>query len=381
MQLIKKITATTIGAFATSLVMAQTPRNTVSSSVMDGDTMLVICISLLAIVIAFLGNTLIFSMKSYKNKMQLKKQTNATVKAAMFIGLMLVSASSMAQANTAITEPVAVSHTSGFRILLYTIVGLEMLIIVLFAQLIKYFINPEVLFVAKEASAPKPALINWGKIWDKLNQFKPIDHEASIDTGHSYDGIRELNNVTPPWFVVAFIASILFAGIYLYRYHVVKSAPLQIEEYNIEIVEAKLQQEAYLKNQKDNVDENSVVMLGADGISSGAVLYKNNCLTCHGAQGQGGVGPNLTDNYWLHGGGIKDIFKTVKYGWQEKGMKAWKDDFSPVQMAQLASFVRTLIGTKPPTPKEPQGDLYKEATDSTTTTAAPKIADSTAAKN
>jgi len=381
MQLIKKITATTISAFATSLVMAQTPSSAASSSLIDGDTMLVICISLLAIVIAFLGNTLIFSMKSYNDKVKLKKQVDTTVKAAMFIGLMLVSVSSMAQATTAAaTEPVAVSHTSGFRILLYTIVGLEMLIIVLFAQLIKYFINPEVLFVAKEARAPKPALINWGKIWDKLNQFKPIDHEASIDTGHSYDGIHELDNVTPPWFKVAFIASIIFAFGYLYRYHVAKSAPMQAQEYAIEVAEAKLQQEEYLKNQKDNVDENTVVMLDNDGVSSGAALYKTNCVACHGAQGQGGVGPNLTDDYWLHGGGIKDIFKTVKYGWQEKGMKSWKDDFSPVQMAQLSSFVKSLKGTKPPTPKEPQGDLYKELVDSTVVAAGPKLADTTAKK-
>lgn len=379
MQLIKKITATTIGVFSTVLLMAQAPVSTPSSSVLDGDTMLVTCISLLAMVIAFLGNTLIFSMKSYKDKVQLKKQTDATVKAAMFIGLMFVSVSSMAQATTAAaTEPVAVSHTSGFRILLYTIVGLEMLIIVLFAQLIKYFINPEVLFVAKEARAPKPAFINWGKIWDKLNQFKPIDHEASIDTGHSYDGIHELDNVTPPWFKIAFIASIIFAFGYLYRYHVAKSAPMQAEEYAIEVAEAKLQQEEYLKNQKDNVDENTVVMLDEAGINSGATLYKNNCVACHGAQGQGGVGPNLTDEYWIHGGGVKDIFKSLKYGWQEKGMKSWKDDFSPVQIAQLSSFVKSLKGTKPPTPKEAQGDLYTEVTDSTAVKAI--AVDSTAKK-
>ncbi len=381
MQLIKKITATTIGIFSAVLLMAQAPVSATSSaSIMDGDTMLVICISLLAIVIAFLGNTLIFSMNSYKDKAKLKKQVDTTVKAAMFIGLMLVSVSSMAQATTAAatTEPVVVSHTSGFRILLYTIVGLEMLIIVLFAQLIKYFINPEVLFVAKEAKAPKPALINWKKLWDKMNQFKPLDHEASIDTGHSYDGIHELDNITPPWFKVGFILSIIFAFGYLYRYHVAKSAPMQAEEYAIEVAEAKLQQEEYLKNQKDNVDENTVVMLGADGVSSGAVLYKNNCVACHGAQGQGGVGPNLTDEYWIHQGGIKDIFKTLKYGWQEKGMKSWKDDFSPVQMAQLSSFVKSLKGTKPPTPKEAQGDLYTEVIDSTAVKAI--AVDSTAKK-
>ncbi len=368
------MTATIMGVFYAALLMAQAPVSTTDASIMDGDTMLVICISLLAIVIAFLGNTLIFSMKSYGDKAKLKKQLDTTVKAAMFIGLMLASVSSKAQVAIAVTEPIATSHASGFRILLYTIVGLEMLIIVLFAQLIKYFINPEIVTVIKVASVPRPAWINWGKIWDKMNQFKPLDHEASIDTGHSYDGIHELDNVTPPWFKVAFILSIIVAFGYLYRYQVAKSAPSQIEEYNIEVAEAKAQQEEYLKNQKDNVDENTVVMLAADGISSGAALFKNNCVACHGAQGQGGVGPNLTDDYWIHQGGIKDVFKTIKYGWQEKGMKSWKDDFSPVQMAQLASFVKSLKGTKPITPKEPQGDLYNEVTDSTVV----KTIDSTA---
>lgn len=365
MQLIKKIIATTIGMFSAVVLFAQTS-TTASSNVIEGDTMLVICIGLLAIVIAFLGNTLIFSMKCYSDREKLKKQADNTMKAAMLMGFMFISLSSMAQATSvAATEPAAISPTSGFRILLYTIVGLEMLIIVLFAQLIKYFINPEVVLVAKVEKAPRPALINWAKIWSKMNQFKPLDHEASIDTGHSYDGIHELDNVIPPWFKVAFLLSIIVAFGYFYRYQVAKSAPSQIEEYNTEMAEAKVQQEDYLKSQKDNVDETTVTMLEADGISSGAVLYKNNCVACHGTQGQGGVGPNLTDDYWIHSGGIKDIFKTLKYGWQEKGMKSWKDDFSPVQMAQLASFVKSLKGTKPPTPKEPQGDLYKEVSDST----------------
>ncbi len=378
MQLFKKITATIMGVFATILVMAQAPTTATSSNEISGDTMLVLCISFLAIVIAFLGNTLIFSMKYYYNKVKLKKQVDTTVKAAMFIGVMLVSFSSMAQDATATVVSQPVSHISGFRILLYMIVGLEMLIIVTFAQLINYFINPEVAFVAKEAKAAKPPLVNWRELWHKMNRFKPMDREASIDTGHSYDGIHELDNVTPPWFKVAFILSIIVAFGYMFRYHVAKSAPMQLEEYAIEIADAKLQQEEYLKNQKDNVDENTVAMVDADGVSSGAVLYKNNCVACHGAQGQGGVGPNLTDAYWLHDGGIKGVFISIKYGWQEKGMKSWKDDFSPVQMAQLSSFVKSLKDTKPPTPKEPQGDLYSEVAVATTT--ALQAVDSTAKK-
>ena len=159
-------------------------------------------------------------------------------------------------------------------------------------------------------------------------------------------------------------------------YHVVGAGPLSIESYNNEIEAAKLQKEAFMKNAKNNVDENTVVMAEAAGIADGAIIYKSNCAACHGALGEGTVGPNFTDNYWLHGGDIKSIFKTVKYGVPANGMKAWESDFSPVQMQNVASYIKTLGGTNPPNPKAPQGDLFDEnkaagsATDSTKTATA-----------
>jgi cytochrome c oxidase cbb3-type subunit III len=183
-----------------------------------------------------------------------------------------------------------------------------------------------------------------------------------LDTGHSYDGIRELDNVIPPWFTAAFVACGIFALVYLWRYHVSQSAPLQIEEYNNEIVQANLEQEEYLKNSANSVDENSVAMLDAAGVAEGKALYITNCTACHaisGASVVGGVGPNLTDQYWLHGGSIKDIFKTIKYGWPDKGMRSWKDQFSPKQIAQLTSYIKS-ISTLNLKGKEPQGEIYKE---------------------
>ena len=99
-------------------------------------------------------------------------------------------------------------------------------------------------------------------------------------------------------------------------------------------------------------------MLDAAGIASGMKLYNTNCGACHGDKGQGGVGPNLTDAYWLHGGSISHVFKSIKYGIVDKGMKSWKEDFSPTQIAQLASFIESIQGTNPPGAKEKQGDLY-----------------------
>jgi cytochrome c oxidase cbb3-type subunit 3 len=112
-------------------------------------------------------------------------------------------------------------------------------------------------------------------------------------------------------------------------------------------------------------------MLGADGIASGGTLYQQMCAACHAKDGGGGVGPNLTDEYWLHGGSVKDIFKTIKYGYPDKGMKSWKDDYSPNQIAQITSYVKSLQGTKPAAPKDKQGELYIEAAAPADSAAAP----------
>ena len=193
-----------------------------------------------------------------------------------------------------------------------------------------------------------------------MNRLKSVEEEESLDIGHSYDGIRELDNATPPWFTVSFIATIIFAFVYMYRYHIAYSAPNQLQEYKMEVAQANADQKAYLASQGNLVDETSVTMLDAAGISAGKGLYTSNCVACHGAAGEGGVGPNLTDDYWLHGGSINDIFKVIKYGVVEKGMKAWQEDFSANQIAQLSSFIKSIHGTNPPGGKEKQGDLFSD---------------------
>ena len=125
--------------------------------------------------------------------------------------------------------------------------------------------------------------------------------------------------------------------------------------------EAAVAKEAYLKKAANKVDETNVTYLtDAASLDAGKKIFITICMACHQADGGGAVGPNLTDQYWLHGGSIKDIFKTIKYGWPEKGMKSWQDDYSPVQIAQLSSFVKSLQGTKSAKPKEPQGVMYEE---------------------
>jgi cytochrome c oxidase cbb3-type subunit 3 len=197
-------------------------------------------------------------------------------------------------------------------------------------------------------------------LWTRLNRFKPVEQEADLDLGHDYDGIRELDNKLPPWWLYGFYCTIIFAVVYLWRYHVAHSAPLPAEEYAIAVHEAEIRKAEYLKKTADNVDENTVKLLTSpDDLAAGKAVFQGTCFACHGKSGEGGVGPNLTDEYWLHGGSINDVFRTIKYGWPDKGMKSWKDDYSPRQIAQIASYVKSLGGTHPDNPKPPQGTVYK----------------------
>lgn len=221
--------------------------------------------------------------------------------------------------------------------------------------------------------------ISFREWWSSLNRrfftkAVPVEREADILLDHDYDGIKELNNALPPWWKYGFYFTILVAALYLLRFHVWKTGPTPQQEYDQEMKTAAAQIEEYRKKAGDMVDEKTVTMADAAGIAEGNKIFHSNCFACHGAKGEGGVGPNLTDNYWLHGGTINDIFKTIKYGWPDKGMQSWQKTYSPSQIKDLASYVRSLAGTNPPNAKAPQGDLYQETktdssgikTDSTT---------------
>lgn len=260
-----------------------------------------------------------------------------------------------AQAQDTATAAVpALSDTS-----LYTLIGV---IIVELAAIFYLLINlRSLLSKEKEAVKPVQSSFSFSAWWDKFNRFRPVQEESNIDLGHDYDGIRELDNRLPPWWLYGFYACIVFAAIYLYRFHVSHSAALSAEEYQVAVAIAAEEKEAYLAKAANKVDENTVVYQpSSDYLAGGQKIFVTACAPCHLADGGGKVGPNLTDDYYLHGNGIKDIFKTIKYGYPEKGMKSWKDDYTPAQIAQLASYVKSLHGTKPSKPKEPQGVLASE---------------------
>lgn len=189
----------------------------------------------------------------------------------------------------------------------------------------------------------------------------PVEKEADVLLDHDYDGIKELDNALPPWWKYGFYFTIAVAALYILRYHVWGTGLNPKQEYDQEMRVAAAQIEEYRKKAGDMVDEKTVTMADAAGIAEGDKLFHSNCFACHGAKGEGGVGPNLTDNYWIHGGTINDVFKTIKYGYPDKGMQSWEKMYSPGQIKNLASYVKSLAGTNPPNPKAPQGNLFTEA--------------------
>lgn len=215
----------------------------------------------------------------------------------------------------------------------------------------------------EETKKPKASL--WDRLYKRMTDAVPVEKERDVMLDHNYDGIKELDNSLPPWWVAMFYLSIAFAVVYMTYYHFSGSGPSSTEEYEMEIEQAKEAVAAYRATQANLVDETNVEPLTDDqSLAEGKSIYDANCLACHGAMGEGGVGPNMTDNYWIHGGSIKDIFKTVKYGVPEKGMISWKSQLNAADMHKVSSFILTLQGTDPPNAKEPQGELYQQAVES-----------------
>ncbi|MFD2550603.1 cbb3-type cytochrome c oxidase N-terminal domain-containing protein [Bizionia sediminis] len=208
--------------------------------------------------------------------------------------------------------------------------------------------------------AEKPKFVVWlGTTYEKLLGSKPMEEEHDIILDHNYDGIRELDNNLPPWWKYSFYASIVFAAVYMLRYHVF-DGPTQIQELEIEYAQAAIEIEEYKKTAKGLIDVNTVeVLTSAADLNSGKALYEANCVACHMADGGGGIGPNLTDEYWILGGGIKNIYRTlVEGGRAGKGMISWKQSLTPLEMAQVSSYVLAFQGTTPANPKEAEGDIW-----------------------
>lgn len=217
----------------------------------------------------------------------------------------------------------------------------------------------------KNGVSTEESKINFGvwvnKILQKWTKSKEIDNEDEIILDHNYDGIKELDNSLPPWWVYMFYATIVFAVVYLIRFEVL-DGDNQITEYNNAVAEAKASLDKYKETATDLVDVSTVTLLTDEkDLSRGKAIYNLNCAACHTPDGGGSIGPNLTDEHWILGGGIKNVFTTVSNGGRDgKGMVAWNKILKPIDIAKVSSYIISLQGTTPANPKQPEGEIWKE---------------------
>jgi cytochrome c oxidase cbb3-type subunit 3 len=315
---------------------------------------LVITALALGIVILFMGSLL--------SKVAIMK----IQKTAKSMAILLFSSAAISLAAATETKFGWSVTTHQLNYMLLSVIFLEVLIILYFAYWLKVIVLPE---TEKVILVQKTGTNDW---WDKFNKSVKIENERDVQLDHDYDGIKELDNALPPWWLYGFYVTILFSVVYIWRFHF-SDAPLQVQELKNEIAAAKIAEEAYAKINANKVDENTVEYKADPAlIANGKELFGQKCIACHGSEAGGGQGPNLTDDYWKHGGSIKDIFKTIKYGVTNKGMIAWGSELTPKQIEGLANFIKSIKGTNPKGGLPKDGILYIDAgssalTDSTVT--------------
>ena len=245
----------------------------------------------------------------------------------------------------------------------FVIALLVLMVAVYLLQLLKSIVRKEGM---EKAKAEGKEYIEEKGLWSKLDkavltQAVDVKDEDSIILDHDYDGIRELDNHLPPWWKYLFYITIIFGVIYIGVYHVFDAMPLQEQEYNTEMSLAEEAKAANISSDAVGIDESSVEYSDDPSVlANGEKVYSMNCAPCHRADGGGGIGPNLTDEYWVNGGSVNDIFKAVKYGFPDKGMISWEPLLSSQQMSDVTSFVMSLKGTNPEGAKAPQGERYVE---------------------
>lgn len=268
--------------------------------------------------------------------------------AAVFLQSSLILAQQTTTGNEDVLGP---SYYKVLAILFFVLI-----LAIIFAFL--YFGTEEI--KEEEKAAEKPARASlWARFRQAMTKAAPLDKEDEILMEDDYDGIKELDNRIPPWFNYLFYATIIFGVYYLFNYEVFSSGKSQADEYNAEMQAASIQRAQLEAAGAFVTEENVTELTDQNDLESGKGIFKANCVPCHGPDAGGIVGPNLTDKYWIHGGGIKNVFKTIKYGVPAKGMLSWQTQLNPKQIQEVASYVLSLQGTKPANPKEPQGTIWE----------------------
>ncbi|NOQ74949.1 MAG: c-type cytochrome [Crocinitomix sp.] len=191
-----------------------------------------------------------------------------------------------------------------------------------------------------------------------LTKSVPIEEEGSILLDHDYDGITELDNELPPWWKYGFYITIVWAVGYFFYYQVFEIGDLQEAEYLTQMADGEREIAEYKAAHPELITADNVELLtDAGAISEGRALYDQNCASCHEPAGAGKTGPNLTDDYWLHGGDLSSVFVTISEGVPEKGMAAWKTKMPANEIQAVLSYIFQLDYIAPPTGREPQGEL------------------------
>lgn len=372
-----------LGTSAT-LFAQQSSMNNESDTYMSNPLFLVLLLVILLLLGVVLGlssmvkSAAIYNLKVTKKNPEEKPKPDTDgrvnkISALLLIGLLVMHGTSASAQNTAApaaAAPPVVNNglIGGLDPVIFwsmiSVILLEALVIWLLyssgMKLLKVERNKKTEPLTQEekqaADAQMPSFL------EKMNASVAIEDEHDIMLDHNYDGIRELDNNLPPWWKYGFYFTILFAVVYLIHFHVLGTGSLQIDEYKQQMAQADADMAAYRKNAAGLVDETNVTQLhSTDSIAQGAAIFTKRCVVCHGEGAKGLIGPNLTDDYWLHGGNIKDLFKTIKYGVQGKGMKSWENELAPQEIQMVASYVKSLRGTNPPGAKAAEGDLYVEA--------------------
>ena len=199
------------------------------------------------------------------------------------------------------------------------------------------------------------------KIMNSVTKPESVEEEKQLLLDHDYDGIKELDNNLPTWWVYLFYGCIVFAAVYLVRFEIM-GADDQETELKKEMAQAKIEVETYMKTAPDMMDEKTVTLLtDPAALAEGKTIFTTNCAACHRADAGGQIGPNLTDEQWILGGGIKNVFHTLVNGGRDgKGMIAWKGTLKPKEMQKVASYILSLKGSNPIDPKAPEGEIWVE---------------------
>lgn len=324
-------------------------------------TLLIIMIIVLAFVIWGMGQVLTALGRQLLDK---EKNSKKLLGVVLLFGFSLLSQVSFAQDAVAKVQVApnygGLSETAYYMFM--AVLAMEVVVILFMAFSIRRMYSELLPEKVKPVKQGSKLAAWWHKMDEKLfTKAVSVEKEADILLDHDYDGIKELDNALPPWWKYGFYITIGVAFIYLLNFHVLGTGLNPTQEYKAEMDKAKIEKEAYDAQNKDRIDENNVPMADAAGIKVGQTLFEANCVACHLKDGGGSVGPNLTDDYWIHKGSLNDIFHTVTYGYPDKGMQAWSSNFSPKEISFIASYVKSLKGTKPATPKEQQGELYVDA--------------------